>query len=364
MGEPDPELTATYEYALPPELVAEAPAPIRTGSRLLVIDPASGSLDDALFAGIDAWLRPGDLLVVNDARVTHVRLPAARGSGGRVEVFVVGLGAEGAWADPSADLVALVRSNRGLRDGETIRVGAAHSATVVERCADGLVRLQLDVDDAWSLFDLEGEVPLPPYILKRRRDLGQPDHWPADATRYQTVFAREPGAVAAPTAGLHFDDHLLATLADRGIDRASVTLFVGAGTFKPVTSERLDEHHMHAEHFVVPEETAATVAETRARGGRVVAVGTTVVRTLEASWSPEGVRAGARSTDIFIKPGHRFRAVDALLTNFHLPRSTLLALVSAFAGPALIRRAYAHAVRERYRFYSYGDAMLLTSVAR
>lgn len=348
-----------WDFALPPHLVAHEPAAQRRASRLLVVDPVGGAIEDATFATIVDRLGPDDLLVVNDAKVSPVRLRGHRSTGGRVEVFVVGLGDEGRW-DADGPVVAMLRSNKRLGEGEWITIGEAHRMRFDARGCAGLARLSLDpgvsLDD---VLTAGGEVPLPPYILKRRRDLGEAELRAEDAGRYQTVYADRPGAVAAPTAGLHFDDALLATLAERGVRRASVTLLVGAGTFKPVQTDRLDDHEMHTEAYDVPQATVDAIAETRRRGGRVVAVGTTVVRTLEAASAGGMLSAGAGRTALFIRPGFAFAQVDALITNFHLPKSTLLALVGAMTGPELLLDAYAHAVREGYRFYSYGDAMFV-----
>lgn len=349
--------TDAYDYALPPELIADTPAAQRTGSRLLEV----GRFDcvDRPFAEIEVLLRPGDLLVVNDAKVTPVRLFGERPTGGRVEVFVVGFGAAGWWEDPERPWRAMLKSNRRVAEGEVLQIGEDRFS-LVERHDDGTVSLDpLDGATA-ALFEDRGEVPLPPYIVRRRKERGAAETNAEDAARYQTVFARQPGAVAAPTAGLHFDTPLLERLQANGVRRAAVTLLVGAGTFKPVSTESLDGHVMHSERYHVPEATQEAIAETRARGGRVVAVGTTVVRTLEAAAGAEGVTPGWAETALFIRPGYQFRVVDALITNFHLPRSTLLALVSAFAGYRRVMAAYAHAVEARYRFYSYGDAMWLT----
>lgn len=359
----DPLDIRAYDYELPDELIASTPAATRSGSRLLAIDPTSDTLHDLAFHEFVEQLSPEDLLVVNDARVAPVRLAARRATGGAVEVFVVGFGSEGSW--DGTTLTALSRSNRDIAVGEVITVEGSDAGLRLEsRAAGGLTRWTLvGEDDPWALLDEAGSVPLPPYIVRRRRDAGIDDSTVNDRERYQTVYAARPGAVAAPTAGLHFDTPLLDRIRERGIERVAVTLLVGVGTFRPVSADRLDEHELHAESWVVTDEVVDAVRGTRARGGRVVAVGTTVVRALEAASADGDLRAGAGSTALFIYPGYRFRVVDALVTNFHLPRSTLLALVSAFGGHALIRRAYEHAVRERYRFYSYGDAMFVSSRA-
>lgn len=359
----DPLDIRSYDYDLPDELIASAPAQRRSSSRLLVVDPVAGRLSDRVFSDVIDLLEPGDLLVVNDARVSPARLTAHRDSGGRVEVFVVGFEAEGRWHGEG--LTALTRSNRVVAIGEEIQVdGHAARLRLEHRDGAGITHWAIVGDaDPWVLLDTAGEVPLPPYIVRRRRDAGEAESTPEDRERYQTVYARTPGAVAAPTAGLHFDTELLGRLEQRGIERASVTLLVGIGTFRPVDSDRLDAHELHAEQIEVPQSTIDAVARTRARGGRVIAVGTTVVRALEAAAASGELRAGRSATSLFIYPGYRFAVVDALITNFHLPRSSLLALVSSLAGLELTRDAYAHAVRERYRFYSYGDAMFITGAA-
>lgn len=359
----DLDLTAAYDFDLPPTQIAADPPAVRGQSRLLVV-PRQGALRDAEFADVGDLLRPGDLLVVNDARVVPARLHATRSHGGRVEVFGLGFGAEGQWEAPrpgeALELIALTRSSKRLRSGEvllTARTGV--EVEVIEPIGDrGPARLRLPLGvDPWALLDREGELALPPYIVRQRRDAGRPDVDAADATRYQTVYAARRGAVAAPTAGLHFTEALLSDLAARGVELARLTLLVGVGTFRPVQSERLSGHTMHTEHYEIPEATAAMIARTRSRGGRVVAVGTTVVRTLEAAWNGTTVPSGPGSTAICIAPGHRWAVTDALITNFHLPRSTLLALVSALGGWTRVMGAYRHAVAAGYRFFSYGDAM-------
>jgi S-adenosylmethionine:tRNA ribosyltransferase-isomerase len=360
----DLDLMDAYDFALPEELIAAVPAPQRSESRLL--DARGDAIRDARITDLVDLLSPGDLLVFNDARVSPVRLHASRASGGKVEVFVVGIGREGAWDGSTGEpAIAMTRSSKKLRAGEVLAVlGSAASLRVHGRADDGAHWLLAPTKgDIFSLLDEAGDTPLPPYILARRQALGLPEVNEDDATRYQTVFARVPGAVAAPTAGLHFDDALLARLNAAGIRHTFVTLWVGAGTFKPVKSERLSDHEMHEERFEISAEAAGHIAETRRRGGRVIAVGTTVVRTLEAACTgdAEVVASGSAATRILIRPGHVFRAVDALVTNFHLPRSTLLALVAAMAGRDRIMQVYTHAIAGGYRFFSYGDAMLIST---
>ncbi len=327
-------LVSDFDYELPPDLVAQQPPPERGASRLLHLDAASGVLKDLQFSELPGLVGPEDLLVLNDTRVIKARLHGRKATGGRVEVFVERI--EGAH-----EALALARTGHSLHPGYRLTLGDGALAEVLGREGD-LYRLRFDEEVA-AVLERCGEVPLPPYIR----------HAPGaeDEARYQTVYADKPGAVAAPTAGLHFDQPMLERIAARGAGIARVTLHVGAGTFQPVRGDVVEEHRMHSERYEVPESTLAAMA-----GRRVLAVGTTSLRALEAA-ALTGRRAG--DTDLFITPGFRFRVVRRLLTNFHLPRSTLLMLVSAFAGTENIRRAYAHAIAQRYRFFSYGDAMLI-----
>lgn len=331
---------ADFDYALPPELIAQAPLPQRTASRLLELD--GNRLTDLRFDEFPARLRKGDLLVLNDSRVIHARLLGRKQSGGQVEVLVERILGE-------REVLAQLRASKPARAGSLLHLEEAFEAEVLARDGE-FYRLRFP-GAALELLERHGRLPLPPYIERLPGD--------ADEARYQTVFARAAGSVAAPTAGLHFDAALLATLRGVGVEIAHVTLHVGAGTFQPVRSESLAAHRMHAERYEVPAATAAAVAATRARGGRIVAVGTTSLRTLESAAYDQGVKVGAGETALFVTPGYRFRVVDLLLTNFHLPKSTLLMLVSAFAGMDEIRAAYRHAIAAGYRFFSYGDAMLL-----
>ncbi|WP_144636695.1 tRNA preQ1(34) S-adenosylmethionine ribosyltransferase-isomerase QueA [Bordetella genomosp. 13] len=352
-----PLTLSDFDYELPPELIAQHPAAQRGGSRLLHLDAAS-QLHDRQFPDLAGLLRAGDLLVFNDTRVIKARLAGHKaGSGGKVEVLVERL------VEPTRAL-AHVRASKSPGPGTVLRLADAFDVEVLGREGELFdLRFPAPVLD---LLDAHGATPLPPYITHAAEE--------TDDSRYQTVYAREPGAVAAPTAGLHFDEPMLQKLAGMGVERAFVTLHVGAGTFQPVRVENLAEHVMHAEWYTVPQATADAVAATRARGGRVVAVGTTSVRALESAAAQNDAAASAAAsaaagtrpieaaqgdTRLFITPGYRYRAVDALLTNFHLPQSTLLMLVSALAGMEPIRRAYAHAVAQRYRFFSYGDAMFI-----
>ena len=351
-----------FDYELPEERIAQHPVEPRDAARLLVYDRASGRVEHRTVADLPELLARGDLLVVNDTRVVPARLLGRRASGGRVELLVVA-------ALGPRRCRAMVRPASRLRAGERIEIDEGALVAVARersRGADGrpgaewTFDLESPLRAESSLHDLlerSGRVPLPPYI---RRDASRPAGDDPDRERYQTVFARERGAVAAPTAGLHFTPSLLARLAARGVDRASLTLHVGPGTFQPLAGEELEEHAMHAEEFVLPGSCAAAVEEARARGSRVVAVGTTSVRVLESRADERGlVSAGSGETSLFVRPGFRFRAVDALLTNFHLPRSTLLVLVCAFAGREQVLELYREAIERGYRFYSYGDAMLV-----
>jgi len=332
-----------FDFALPPELIAQTPAPERTASRLLHV--AGGTLADLAFADLPGLLAAGDLVVFNDTRVIKSRLHAAKPTGGAVELLLERM------LGPHEGVFQL-RASHPPRPGGTIDLPGGVTATVVAR--DGRF-FRLRIAGPMSLLDYldrHGAVPLPPYIARA------PDA--VDETRYQTVYARHAGAVAAPTAGLHFDAAMLAALGARGVGVAWVTLHVGAGTFAPMQGDDLAAHRMHSEWYRIPPATAAAVAATRRHGGRIVAVGTTTLRALESAANERGeIAAGEAETALFVTPGFRFRAVDRLLTNFHLPKSTLLVLVSAFAGYAVIRDAYAHAIAQRYRFFSYGDAMLL-----
>ena len=331
-----------FDYDLPEELIAQSPASERTASRLMRV--TGSGIEDTRFTELPELLAPGDLLVFNDTRVIRSRLHGRRETGGRVELLLERVVApDEAWMQLSA--------SHPPKPGGRIALPAGANAIVLER--DGrFFRLRFELDGPLEDYlDRYGEVPLPPYITR--------EPTADDRERYQTIYARHPGAVAAPTAGLHFDESMLDRLRSRGVALAYLTLHVGAGTFQPVDSEDLARHRMHSERFTIPEATVKAIENTRSAGRAVVAVGTTTLRALESAVSWEDIRAGASETALFITPGYRFRVIDRLLTNFHLPRSTLLMLVSAFAGFGRIRHAYAHAVRERYRFFSYGDAMLL-----
>ena len=340
-----PELRlADFDFDLPAELIAQHPAAERSASRLL---DGSGPLPaDRVFRELPSLLQPGDLLVCNDTRVLKARLLGEKAStGGAVEALVERV-------LPGHEVLAHVRASKSPRPGTKLRFAAAFDAEVLGREGpDGaLFRLAFPTDPI-ALLEAHGHVPLPPYITHADT--------PEDAERYQTVFAARPGAVAAPTASLHFDAAVLDALAARGVQRCALTLHVGAGTFLPVRSENLAEHRMHSEWFEVPPATVQAIAAARARGGRIVAAGTTTLRALESAARGGALAASSGETDIFITPGFEFRVVDLLVTNFHLPRSTLMMLVSAFAGHAQVMALYRHAIESRYRFFSYGDAMLL-----
>jgi S-adenosylmethionine:tRNA ribosyltransferase-isomerase len=331
-------------YELPPGLIAQAPLPERSASRLLVVPPAPAPFSDLGIRDLPQLLQPGDLLVFNDTRVIPARLFGTKATGGRVEILIERL-------LPRNEARAQIGASKSPRPGSRIALDAGGQAEVLGRDGE-FYRLRFHVPESlegWLLH--AGRLPLPPYI---HREPGA-----ADDERYQTVFARETGAVAAPTAGLHFDQALLEALRERGVEIGHVTLHVGAGTFQPVRVDELSEHRMHSEWLNVGAALVEQIQRTRANGGRVIAVGTTVVRALESALREGELQPFAGETSIFILPGYRILSVDALLTNFHLPESTLLMLVSAFAGRQRIMAAYEHAIRERYRFFSYGDAMLL-----
>jgi len=343
-----------FDYDLPESLIAQEPLERRDASRLLLLGRRSGRVRHARFSDLPGRLRSGDLAVFNDTRVFPARLRGGKATGGRVEILLL---ERAGGTDAAPEWTCLLRASRAPRPGENVLLADGFSAVVLERGeSDWTVRLEETAGRPLERLETLGEPPLPPYI---RREPGDA-RLARDRERYQTVYARESGAVAAPTAGLHFTRDLMDALDRRGVERAWLTLHVGGGTFLPVRTERVEEHRMHAERFRIPEATADAVRRARSRGGHVVAVGTTVVRALEASAREHGdVRAGSGRCDLFIYPRFSFRAVDALVTNFHLPRSTLLMLVSAFAGRGHVLEAYREAVATGYRFYSYGDAMLV-----
>ena len=345
-------LRTDFHFELPPELIAQHPTPERSASRMLAVGGADGSLRDLRFRDLPSLLTPRDILVFNDTRVIPARAFGIKESGGRVEILLERV------VTPDTAL-AHVRASKGLKTGAMVRLSSGHTARMLGREGE-LFRLRFS-GDVLAFFQSHGEIPLPPYIA-RAADRG-------DRDRYQTVYARSLGAVAAPTAGLHFDAGVFASLETLGVRRAFVTLHVGAGTFQPVRVDDIDAHRMHEEYMAVPAAACDAINAARVAGGRIIAVGTTVVRSLETAAHAAPGAAGTRfselvpysgATRIFIKPGHRFLAVDAMLTNFHLPESTLLMLCAAFVGHGVLMAAYEHAVRARYRFFSYGDAMFLT----
>ena len=332
-----------FDFALPPELIAQQPAPVRSGSRLL--DGTGTSPVDRVFRDLPRLLHPGDLLVFNDTRVIKARLLGVKASGGAVEALVERV-------LPNFEVLAHLRASKSPKRGGRVRFANAFDVEVLGRAGpqDSLFHLRFP-GDPLVLLERHGHVPLPPYIT--HADTAD------DERRYQTVFAAKPGAVAAPTAALHFDAAVLEALRQRGVETASVTLHVGAGTFQPVRTDVLAEHRMHSEWFDIPQATVDAIAATRAAGGHIVSVGTTTLRALESAARDGALAAASRDTDIFITPGFSFRVVDVLVTNFHLPKSTLLMLVSAFAGHDHVMALYRHAIDARYGFFSYGDAMLL-----
>ena len=344
-----------FDYGLPPELIAQEPAERRDGARMMVLNRAARTVEHRRFVDLPDYLRANDLLVVNDTRVIPARVfgrKAKAGTGGKVEFLLLEETAPGIWD-------ALMRSRRRPKVGEQVVLDEDLAvATVLEDGELGRVKVRVESQMPWlEVLERIGQTPLPPYIQRKE---ASPARRAADKVRYQTVFARDPGAVAAPTAGLHFTPEVLDRLAAHGVDQAAVTLHVGIGTFRPVAVENVEDHKMDFERWQIPEETARKIAAARSAGGRVVAVGTTSVRTREsAAARPEGFGAGQGRTDLFIHPPYAFRMVDAMVTNFHLPKSTLIMMIGAFAGREFVLDAYREAIRERYRFYSYGDCMLI-----
>lgn len=337
--------THDFWYDLPEELIAQTPLEQRASSRLMCLDRQTGEICHRHFYDIVEYLNPGDCLVMNDSRVLPARLLGHRPTGGAVELLLLRDLGQGSWE-------CLAKPGRKMQEGQQVLFGNGElSATVTRVCEDGNRVVRFHYEGIFlEVLERLGKMPLPPYIKEEL----------ADQERYQTVYSREVGSAAAPTAGLHFTNELLQTLRDKGVKTAFVTLHVGLGTFRPVKAEEVTEHHMHSELCMMGPETAALLNETKARGGRVICVGTTSCRTLESLVNEDGsFSAKSKWTDIFIYPGYSFRAMDALITNFHLPESTLIMLVSAFAGKDHVMAAYAEAVKERYRFFSFGDAMLI-----
>lgn len=336
--------TTDFDFYLPDELIAQFPATERTASKLLKLDGKTGQLSDEKFIDLPQFIAPGDLLVLNNTKVIKARLAGAKATGGQIEALIERV-------IDTHHALAHIKSSRSPKPGSKLLFAEAFEAEVIER-QDDLFLLKIHSEtDLLDLLDQYGSLPLPPYISHA-----------ADAhddERYQTVFAKQPGAVAAPTAGLHFDDAMLERLKAHGVNFAYVTLHVGAGTFQPVRVDDIREHKMHTELYSVPAETVALIQATKAQGKKVTAIGTTALRALESAARSGELIAGAGETDIFITPGYKFKVVERLLTNFHLPKSTLLMLVSAFSGLTHIQQAYQHAIAQKYRFFSYGDAMLI-----
>lgn len=341
-------LISDFDYHLPEELIAQAPLENREGSRMLVLDRQTGRLGDRHFYDLPAFLQPGDVLVLNNTKVFPARLFGRLDTGAKIEIFLVRETGDGVWE-------TLARPARRLKPGKKVRFGENLTAEVLDRSEDGKVIVRFEADgDFDQLLDEVGKTPLPPYI---KRNEGSID---TDRERYQTVFACERGAIAAPTAGLHFTPEILESIKAKGVMAAEVTLHVGYGTFEPVRVDDLTEHQVMPEQYEIGAETAAILNDAKAGNRRIVAIGTTTTRALESSLTKNGrFIAEKGAADLTIIPGYGFKAIDALLTNFHLPQSSLLVLVSAFAGHKTIMEAYRHAVRERYRFYSYGDCMLI-----
>ncbi|MGA7179248.1 MAG: tRNA preQ1(34) S-adenosylmethionine ribosyltransferase-isomerase QueA [Thiobacillaceae bacterium] len=332
-----------FDYDLPQDLIAQFPSATRRESRLLHLEGTSGKLEDRQFRDLSDLVKSGDVLVFNDTRVIKARLFGQKPGGGKVEALI-----ERVMGDHEA--LAFIRASHCPKPDSIVILGGTE-AKVLSR-QDDLYRLRFSgTESVLDLLERAGRLPLPPYINRPAEQ--------SDEARYQTIYAREPGAVAAPTAGLHFDEAMLAQLDEIGVRRVHLTLHVGAGTFHPVRVENIAEHHMHAERYTIPEGTVKAIAEARKQGGRIMAIGTTSLRALESAARSGEIEAGEGETNLFIAPGYRFQVADRLLTNFHLPKSTLLMLVSAFAGMENMRRAYQHAISHTYRFFSYGDAMLI-----
>jgi len=341
-------LVKDFDYVLPSELIARYPVPQRDASRLMLLDRSSESISEDQFSNLCSYLKPGDLLVMNDTRVMPARIFGNKETGGKVEIFLVRRD-----TGPAERWHCLLRSSKRFREGQKILLADGMMATVCSRSDNESWQIEFAGPESFHIWlEREGHIPLPPYLQRGDDE--------SDRERYQTVYSRAPGAVAAPTAGLHMTCELLAELEQKGIKTAYLTLHTGLGTFQPVRVEHVEEHRIHTERFSIPAATAEAIRSARSQGGRVIAVGTTTTRTLEYAADNNGnVISGDGEVDIFIYPGYSFKVVDALITNFHLPESTLLMLVSAFAGCELVREAYLEAIRRGFRFYSYGDAMLI-----
>jgi len=333
-----------FDYVLPLELIAQKPSPARDESRLLVLDRSTGSIQHKIFKDLPYYLTPADLLVLNDTQVIPARIHGKKKTGGKIEALLLSRITDNAWE-------ALVNPARGAGVGVEMEFGGGRlKGKIVDRTEAGTRIVNFDYKgNFWNLLAEVGETPLPPYIKEELKE----------SDRYQTVYARKRGASAAPTAGLHFTDELIEQIKARGVKVCSITLHTGLATFRPVKEEFVEDHTMYREYYEISKETAKQINDVKASGGRIVAVGTTTVRALESACSSRGVRAGEEQTDLFIYPGYKFRAVDSIITNFHFPKSTLLMLVSAFANREQIFRAYEEAIKQKYRFYSFGDAMLI-----
>lgn len=332
-------------YDLPEQLIAQHPCPERDQSRMLVVDRRAGTIREAVFSTLPDYLNAGDCLVLNDTRVIRARLHGRKATGGKVEIFLLHEESPGTWT-------ALVRPSAKVKPGTRVELAGGFALTAGDVLPEGRRRVHFESPDVLQALEAIGELPLPPYIHRE----GQED---GDLRRYQTVYAERHGAVAAPTAGLHFTPEVFDALSKKGVEKTAITLHVGYGTFKPISADKLEDHYVDPEEFHVSPEAAEKLNATRGAGGRVVAVGTTATRTLETQYRDGQYHAGAGSTDKYIYPPYAFGGVDVLQTNFHLPKSSLLALVFAFAGRDLIMEAYQHAIREEFRFYSYGDVMLI-----
>jgi S-adenosylmethionine:tRNA ribosyltransferase-isomerase len=336
--------TTDFDFYLPDDLIAQFPAKERSASRLLRLDGKTGKLADEKFIDLPEFIAPGDLLVFNNTKVIKARLAGSKATGGQIEALIERV-------IDTQHALAHIKSSRSPKPGSKLLFADAFEAEVIERQDDLFLIKILSNRDLLDLLDQYGSLPLPPYI--------EHDADAHDDERYQTVYAEQPGAVAAPTAGLHFDEAMLERLKVHGVNIAYVTLHVGAGTFQPVRVDNISEHKMHSELYSVPEETVALIKATQAQGKKVTAIGTTSMRALESAARSGELMAGSGETDIFVTPGYEFKVVERILTNFHLPKSTLLMLVSAFAGLEHIQQAYQHAIAQKYRFFSYGDAMLI-----
>jgi len=337
--------TDDLDYILPKELIAQHPSERRDESRMLIVDRAAGTIREDVYKKVAAYLNPGDCLCMNNTRVIRARLHGVKPTGGQVEVFLLHEMTPGEWE-------ALVRPSAKVKQGTPVRIADGVNVVVEEVLPRGRRRVRFERPDVLRLLEEIGQIPLPPYIERPEADA-------SDLRRYQTIYASTPGAVAAPTAGLHFTDEVIRSLHERGVGRVELTLHVGYGTFRPIMTDEVEDHVLEAEEFDLSKAAASALNKTRRRGGRVVAVGTTTTRVLETQYRDGAYQAGVGATAHYIYPPYQFKGVDCLQTNFHLPKSSLLALVYAFGGPELIKEAYTYAIKQRFRFYSYGDVMLI-----